>query len=106
MVTRSVSSLSGCSNGGDIAGDVELSVPAVELARGCARRRGKGGFDRGLTEDRLAQTARPGRVEAEREAERDLRRLRLKKMVVRAFGGVRHHVAWWRGRGRRGGAQG
>ena len=37
-VTRSVSSLSGCSDGGEIAGDVELSVPAVELARGCARR--------------------------------------------------------------------
>ena len=92
-VTRSVPSLSGCSNGGDIAGDVELSVLAVELARGCARRRGKGGFDRGLTKVRLVQTARPGRVEAERDAERDLRRPRLKKMAVRAFGGIRHSAA-------------
>ena len=96
-VTRSVSSLSGCSDDGNIVGDVELSVPAMELARGCVRRRGKVGSDRGLTEDHLAQTARPGRVEDEREAERDLRRPRLKKMVVRVFGGVRHRVAWWRG---------
>ena len=47
----------------------------------------------GLIEDRLAQTARPGRVEAERKAERDLRRSRLKKMAVEALQCVRGVVA-------------
>ena len=112
-VTRSVLSLSGCDNGGDMAGGRKLSAPVKSMVRGCVRQQEERGKTVGLTGGRKRRSAGSGTRQTSRIAGGDRRRPRWKtssKASPRCSwgrdlprgGALRHHGAFGHGKGARG----